>query len=208
MLQAGIAGLPPTLVYGIALGVAGSVVVALAFVLAERLLPGTPPQRKRRTDGETRRRAEFREYLDAIDEQYAENHFVEGQHIAFYLPKRDVAITFDARAYYRILPTATEPVLVEHEMPGSALGARLPFETPDLEFDEGEKSGIDPLKAACAELGVQTGASVEEVKQAYRRKIKEVHPDQGGDEDEFKRVREAYTLAKKHADSLPSGAAD
>jgi hypothetical protein len=207
-LQAGTAGLPPTLVYGVALGVAGSAVVALAFVLAERLLPGKPPERKRRTDGETRRRTEFREYLDAINEQYAENHFVEGQHIAFYLPKRNVAITFDARAYYRILPTGTEPVLVEHEMPGSALGARLPFETPEIEFDDEDKSGIDPLKTACAELGVQTGASVEEVKQAYRRKIKEVHPDQGGDEDEFKRVREAYTLAKKHADSLASNTAD
>jgi len=208
VLQAGTAGLPPTLVYGVALGVAGSAVVALAFVLAERLLPGKPPERKRRTDGETRRRTEFREYLDAINEQYAENHFVEGQHIAFYLPKRNVAITFDARAYYRILPTGTEPVLVEHEMPGSALGARLPFETPEIEFDDEDKSGIDPLKTACAELGVQTGASVEEVKQAYRRKIKEVHPDQGGDEDEFKRVREAYTLAKKHADSLASNTAD
>ena len=208
MLQAGIAGLPPTLVYGIALGIAGTVVVALAFVLAERLLPGTPPERKRRTSGETRRRTEFREYLDAIDEQYAENHFVEGQHIAFYLPKRDVAITFDARAYYRILPTETEPVLVEHEMPGSALGARLPFETPDLSFDEEDRSGIDPLRAACAELGVSAGASVDEVKQAYRRKIKEVHPDQGGDEDEFKRVREAYTLAKKHADDVRATAAD
>jgi hypothetical protein len=200
VLQAGIAGLPPALVYGIALGAAGTVVVAAAFLLAERLLPGTPPERRRRTDGETRRRAEFREYLDAIDEQYAENHFVEGQHIAFYLPKRDVAITFDARAYYRILHTETEPVLVEHEMPGSALGARLPFETPDISFEDENKSGIDPLRAACAELGVPVSASVSEVKRAYRRKIKEVHPDQGGNEDEFKRVREAYTLAKKHAE--------
>jgi hypothetical protein len=208
VLQAGITGLPPELVYGVALGVAGSVVVAATFLLAERLLPERSSQRKRRTSGETRRRTEFREYLDAIDEQYAENHFVEGQHIAFYLPKRDVAITFDARAYYRILPTEIEPVLVEHEMPGSALGARLPFETPDLEFDEADESGIDPLKAACAELDIPVGASVEEIKQAYRRRIKEVHPDQGGDEDEFKRVREAYTLAKKHADQLPSNVAD
>lgn len=200
MLQAGIAGLPPGLVTGIALGVAGTVVVAVAFVLAERLLPGRTSNRRRRTSGESRRRSEFREYLDAVDEQYAENHFVEGQHIAFYLPKRDVAITFDARAYYRILPTETEPVLVEHEMPGSALGARLPFETPDISFENEEESSIDPLRAACAELGVPAGASIDEVKRAYRRKIKEVHPDQGGNEDEFKRVREAYTLAKKHAE--------
>lgn len=199
MLQAGIAGLPPGLVAGVALGVAGTVVVAVAFVLAERLLPGRTSQRRRRTSGESRRRAEFRDYLDAIDEQYAENHFVEGQHIAFYLPKRDVAITFDARAYYRIVHTETEPVLVEHEMPGSALGARLPFETPDISFEDDEDTEMDPIRAACAELGVPEGASVGEVKEAYRRKVKEVHPDQGGTEDEFKRVREAYTLAKKHA---------
>jgi curved DNA-binding protein CbpA len=56
------------------------------------------------------------------------------------------------------------------------------------------------VRAAFAELGVPATASVEEVKRAYRRRVKDVHPDQGGDEDEFKRVREAYTLAKQHAD--------
>ncbi|WP_336002292.1 J domain-containing protein [Halorientalis halophila] len=42
-------------------------------------------------------------------------------------------------------------------------------------------------------LGVEVGADDETVKAAYRQKVKEVHPDTaGGDEDEFKRVNAAY----------------
>jgi len=194
-----LAGLPSWLVTGVLLGLVGTVVVAGAFLAAERLIPGRQPPRQRRS-GESRRRIEFREYLDAIEEPYAEDHFVEGQHVAFYLPRRDVAITFDPKAYYRIERSETVPILVEHEMPGSALGSRLPFEVPEVDFGTPAQSGIDPVRAAFAELGVPVSASVDEVKRAYRRKIKDVHPDQGGDEDEFKRVREAYTLAKQHAD--------
>jgi hypothetical protein len=193
-------GLPRWLLVGLALGVASSVLAACLFVVADRLYP-SPQAHRRRDDGEHRRRAELRDYLDAIDESYAENHFVEGQHIAFYLPERDVAITFDAHAYYRIDRSPTHPVLVEHEMPGVHLGDRLPFEVPDVDFgpEEADEERRDPATAAFSELGVPTTATLDEVKAAYRRKVKEVHPDQGGDEDEFKRVREAYTTAKRHA---------
>jgi hypothetical protein len=190
------AGLPSWLVVGGLLGLAGSLLAALAFLSADRLIPGEERTRRRHRSGESRRRAEFREYLDAIDEPYAENHPVEGRTVAFYLPKRDVAITFDPRAYYRIRRSGTAAVLAEHEMPGSVLGARLPFETPDLA--PGTDEAVDPERAAFAELGVSAGATVEEVRRAYRRRVKEVHPDQGGDEDEFKRVREAYTVARNH----------
>ncbi|QLH80067.1 J domain-containing protein [Halosimplex rubrum] len=192
--------MPHWLVVGLALGVASSVLAACLFVAANRLYPSRQA-RRRRNDGEHRRRAELREYLDAIDESYAESHFVEGQHVAFYLPERDVAITFDAQAYYRIERSPTVPVLVEHEMPGVHLGDRLPFDVPEVEFgpDEADEERVDPAVAAFSELGVPTSASLEEVKAAYRQKVKEVHPDQGGDEDEFKRVREAYTTAKQHA---------
>jgi DnaJ-domain-containing protein 1 len=188
------AGLPSWLVGGVLLGVAGSLLVAAAFVVADRLFPGRERQGGRQS-GESRRRAEFREYLDAIEEPYAEDHPVEGQPVAFYLPQRDVAVTFDARAYYRLERSPTHPVLVEHEMPGAMLGDRLPFETPDLERER----DLDPLETAFAELDVTPGATLEEVKRAYRRKVKEVHPDQGGDEEEFQRVREAYTTAKQYA---------
>ncbi|WP_137284820.1 J domain-containing protein [Halorussus salinisoli] len=42
-------------------------------------------------------------------------------------------------------------------------------------------------------LGLDADADSEEVKQAYREKVKTVHPDrESGDESEFKRVKEAY----------------
>jgi hypothetical protein len=204
-----LSGVPQWLVAGVLFGLLGTAAVAVAFLAAERLIPGDRAERRRRTQGEQRRRSEFRTYLDAIGERYAEDHPVAGQRVAFYLPERDVAITFDARAYYRIDHSETEPVLVEHEVPGSALGARLPFETPSIGADSGagrdagtvgETGNVDPTRAAFAELGVPVGATPEELRRAYRRRVKEVHPDQGGDEDAFKRVREAYTTAKKHAD--------
>ena len=192
--------LPGWLIQGVLAGVVGSLLVAGLFYVVVRRFPGhgaTEPS----ASGTSRRRQEIRSYLDTIDEQYAERHFVEGQHVAFYLPQRDVAITFDARAFYRIQPSGTEAVLVEHELPGVALGARLPFETPeiDLDLEEDTETDLDPQEAAFAVLGLPAGAGVEDVREAYRRKVKEVHPDHGGDEEQFKQVREAYTTAKKHA---------
>jgi len=188
------AGLPSWLVVGVLLGVAGCLLVAAAFLMANRLFPGRERAGERQS-GETRRRSEFRDYLDAIEEPYVEDHPIEGQSVAFYLPQRGVAVTFDARAYYRLDRSPTHAVLAEHEMPGAMLGDRLPFETPDLEREE----DLEPPEAAFAELGVPPEATPEEVTRAYRRKIKEVHPDQGGDEEAFRRVREAYTTAKQHA---------
>jgi len=49
-------------------------------------------------------------------------------------------------------------------------------------------------------LGVSRDASVEEVKSAYREKVKDVHPDHGGSEEAFSRVQDAYATAKQHAD--------
>lgn len=184
------------LVLGGALALASLVVVASVFVVGARLFP-TTVQSSTRLTGERKRRREIREYLRSIDEPFAEEHPVCGQSVAFYLPKRDVAITFDARAYYRIQRAATDAVLVEHELPGVHLGSRLPFDTPDIALDEG--TGVDPASAAFGVLGLPAGASVAEVKTAYREKVKQVHPDHGGDHEEFRRVREAYTTAKEHA---------
>ncbi|MDS0281564.1 J domain-containing protein [Haloarcula onubensis] len=200
-MQADPGGLPAWLVFGLLLGVAGSLVVAGLFLVAGRLFPAKRRVRGVRDGGEERRRAEIREYLMAIDEQFAENHPVDGQEVAFYLPERDVAITFNARTFYRLERSPTVPVLVEHEMPGAALGKRLPFETPDISIgpEPEPEPAVDPTRQAFAELGLRQGATPEEVKSAYRARVKQVHPDHGGDEEEFKRVREAYTLAKQHA---------
>ncbi len=42
-------------------------------------------------------------------------------------------------------------------------------------------------------LGVSENATQEEIKKAFRNKSKEHHPDRGGNEDEFKRINEAYS---------------
>jgi DnaJ-domain-containing protein 1 len=181
------------LVVGLWLSAAVGALIGVIFVAGARLYPSRPSDATYST-GENRRRVEIREYLSAIGEEFAEDHFVEGQHVAFYLPKRDVAITFDARAYFRIEGSPTVAVLVEHEMPGMHLGDRLPFETPEVDF--GDDDHLDPAEAAFAVLGVPQGASLWEVKRAYREKVKEVHPDHGGDREEFQQVREAYTAAK------------
>ncbi|MCU4754394.1 J domain-containing protein [Halobacteria archaeon AArc-curdl1] len=41
-------------------------------------------------------------------------------------------------------------------------------------------------------LGVEPTADQAAIKQAYRERVKDVHPDRGGNEDEFKRVTAAY----------------
>jgi curved DNA-binding protein CbpA len=42
-------------------------------------------------------------------------------------------------------------------------------------------------------LGLSPGSDADAVRDAYREKVKNVHPDaEGGDEESFKRVNEAY----------------
>ena len=43
-------------------------------------------------------------------------------------------------------------------------------------------------------LGVQKGASQEDIKRAYRRLAHKFHPDKGGDAGKFKEVSEAYQV--------------
>ncbi len=43
-------------------------------------------------------------------------------------------------------------------------------------------------------LGVQKGASADEIKKAYRKLAREHHPDQGGDETRFKEIQGAYDI--------------
>lgn len=43
-------------------------------------------------------------------------------------------------------------------------------------------------------LGVPRTATPEEIKQAYKKKVKESHPDRGGDEEAFKKITQAYEI--------------
>ena len=45
-------------------------------------------------------------------------------------------------------------------------------------------------------LGVGRDASEEDLKRAYRRKARELHPDQGGDEESFKELTAAYEVLR------------
>jgi hypothetical protein len=187
--------LPTWLAVGLGLGAVASVVVAGIFWVGESLFPAPETTGANRMDGTVRRRSEIRDYLRTIGEPFAEDHRVHGESVAFYLPHRDVAITFDAQAYFRIERAGTRAVLCEHEMPGAQLGRRLPFEVPDVDPDP----VADPVAEAFDHLGLSTAADLDDVTDAYRSQVKEVHPDHGGDSEQFKRLREAYTTAKEHA---------
>ncbi|MFB6101582.1 MAG: J domain-containing protein [Haloplanus sp.] len=177
----------------------GAVAVLLVtgiFVVGNRLFPAPAADRRRRIDGTDRRRAEIRTYLGTIGERYVEDATVHGDAVAFYLPARNVAITFDPQAYFRIERTGTDAVLCEHEMPGAQLGRRLPFDVPD---GEAAADAEAPVATAFARLGLSPDADSDAVKTAYRQRVKDVHPDQGGDGEAFRRLREAYTTAREHA---------
>ncbi len=223
---------PPWLLAGLAIGAVFAVLVVVAFVAGQRLFP-TPDTGGPQRDGDARRHEEIRHYLEAIGEEVRENETVEGHSVAFYLPEREVAITFDARAYLNIRDAGTAAVLCEHEMPGTQLGHRLPFEAPTFDADP-DRSGDDPagggwtrdrwagdpqaaaghdgadpeaVRAAFASLGLSPGASGEAVQSAYRERVTEVHPDQGGDPEAFRSLQEAYAVASEHADAEPTARA-
>ncbi|WP_224332435.1 J domain-containing protein [Haloprofundus halobius] len=199
MLSEWLALFPPWLLVGLFFGAVASVLATGVFVVGDRLFPTAPVDESAKIDGTARRRTEIREYLDAIGEPFAEDHPVHGQTVAFYLPSRNVAITFDAQAYFRIERAGTYAVLCEHEMPGAQLGRRLPFEVPEF---EPELVDLDnPIAEAFERLGLPATASADDVKAAYRSRVKHAHPDHGGNEAEFKRVREAYTTARDHAEA-------
>lgn len=51
---------------------------------------------------------------------------------------------------------------------------------------------------ALAVLGLSPGADQSAIRQAYRERVKAVHPDaEGGDEDAFRRVRAAYETLRR-----------
>ncbi len=45
-------------------------------------------------------------------------------------------------------------------------------------------------------LGVKRGASVDDLKKAYKKKAMKHHPDRGGDEQQFQKINEAYDTLK------------
>lgn len=196
------ATLPAWVVFGLLLGVAASLLVAAIFYFGDRFVPATDHghhDRTQYTSGTERRREEYRDYLTAIGEPYVESHDRAGYRLAFYLPDRDVGLTFDPRVFFGLEESPTHVILCEAEMPAANLGRRLPFEIPDDVYTPPTSS--DPVQRAYERLGISPDATATEVRDAYRSRAKETHPDRGGSSEEFKQLQEAYTTAKDHAES-------
>lgn len=121
--------LPSWLVAGVGLGLAATVVIAAVSVVGTRLAPDRTA-RARRTHDSRRRRREIRELLRHIDEPFVEGRAVAGGEVAFSLLDRDVAVTFDAQTVLALADHPVHVVLCGHELPGAALGQRLPSDVP------------------------------------------------------------------------------
>ncbi|WP_138006969.1 J domain-containing protein [Halalkalirubrum salinum] len=189
--------IPSWFLFGVLGGVGASIAVGSAFYFGERFFPAPERTSQRHNPGASRRRSEIRAYLRAIEEPFTEGAEVAGEVVDFYLPDRDVVVTFDARIYFALQSHTAYVILCEHEMPGAQLGRRLPFEVPRL--GPSLDSTPDPVVAAFDRLDITPGADESEIKRAYRDRVKEVHPDQGGTSAEFTQVREAYSTALNHA---------
>ncbi|MDX1745159.1 MAG: hypothetical protein R3324_04415, partial [Halobacteriales archaeon] len=86
---------------GILGGIAIAALAGVLFYLGDRLFPA--PRTTRRGDGgEARPRAAIRAYLTEVGEEFVEGYSIHGVDVAFFLPDRTVAITFDALGYFRL----------------------------------------------------------------------------------------------------------
>ncbi|AGN02358.1 DnaJ domain-containing protein [Salinarchaeum sp. Harcht-Bsk1] len=74
---------------------------------------------------------------------------------------------------------------------GSEASGRRPGAQPS-------NAGMSPDRARGV-LGVRSDADAETIRDAYREKVKETHPDRGGSTDAFKRVNEAYETLDRAA---------
>ncbi len=64
-------------------------------------------------------------------------------------------------------------------------------------YDQAEKDLY--AESGCKLLGIEAGATKREVRNAYRRKARKLHPDVGGDAEAFKQLYAAYRAVLKIA---------
>ena len=66
-----------------------------------------------------------------------------------------------------------------------------------------DEIAVEPEEPPHVVLGVSPEASPDEIRQAYRREAKRVHPDNGGSEKEFLRIKRAYEDLIEPAEAKP-----
>jgi DnaJ-domain-containing protein 1 len=97
-------------------------------------------------------------------------------------------------AYTRLRDNLRTVYLWVHE---TRMRSQRPVETGESEFAAARLPHPDDVDAVAgappphAELGVPREAEDAEIRSAYQERVKEAHPDNGGSQQEFKRVRRA-----------------
>lgn len=77
------------------------------------------------------------------------------------------------------------------------------FLQPRGKIESNPKIRKDQLETAFKTLGLQPGANAKQIKNAYHKKCKELHPDRGvGNTEKFQSVEKAHSLLTKHLTQL------
>lgn len=61
---------------------------------------------------------------------------------------------------------------------------------------------VDELGSPYRVLGISPSTSYEEAKRIFRKKMKELHPDMGGDPKEMQKVKEAWDYLNSNRDTM------
>lgn len=187
-----LAALPDWLSSGLLLGLLLTGAIGVVFLLGIRRYPDVARTTRTGPSVTDRRRRALARHLRDAGETVQTEVTVAGVPVAVYLPARDVALVFAPGAYFALRETATQVILCELEARPAAIVRRLPFITPPR-----AATAISPdLSEAFAILGVSADADAATLRAAYRQRVKDCHPDQGGDPAEFARVRRAYERAR------------
>ena len=184
-----LATVPAWLSTGLLMGAILTLIIGVVFILGIWRYPDRVHPTTSGVSVTDRRRHTLVQYLRDAGETVHTEVTVGDVPVAVYLPARDVAFVFAPGAYFALRETSTQVILCELEARPAAIAQQLPF------IDAPRR--VDPeLSEALAILGVPHDADEATVRAAYRSRVKDCHPDRGGDPAEFAQVRRAYERAQ------------